>query len=112
MAKDIVFPVGLTIDRDCISLLQKHLSDRMIEREQNGENIGIDIYFRRANHFGIRYNHHFYKTTIIKKGTKYYWYLEPYNKSYFIYPAEDRNSFDVVIRAIKDNDTQRSFPKA
>lgn len=51
----------------------------------------------------IKYNHHIYKVTIIKSNDERYWYLKPYNKSIYTTNAEDINSFELVIYAIKKN---------
>ncbi len=51
----------------------------------------------------IKYNHKIYKVAIIKSEDERYWYLKPYNKSYYTTNARDYNSFELVIYAIKEN---------
>jgi len=99
--KRIELPSGFSINRESVKLLNQHLSNRIVEREKRGENIGIDICISEADYLIVKYNNCEYKLTIVEKQKKYFWYLYPHKDSYFVYPANDRNSFDVVVRVIK-----------
>jgi hypothetical protein len=66
---------------------------------EQGFDIRFGDYFLR-----IKCNHHIYKIAIIKSENERYWYLKPYNKSYYTTNARYYNSFEFVIYAIKEND--------
>ncbi|MCM1370756.1 MAG: hypothetical protein NC181_02550 [Clostridium sp.] len=51
----------------------------------------------------IKYNHKVYKAKIIFENSTLYWYLTPYNKSYFLTEIKNDNSFEALIFAIRDN---------
>lgn len=86
-----------------LDLLKEHICNHIITNNKKyvvqGFTIYLGEYFLR-----IKYNHHIYKVTIIKSENERYWYLKPYNKSYFTTDAKYENSFDLVIYAIKEND--------
>ena len=103
MGKVLIVPDNFIIDNDCIDLLKEHICNHICERQKNGENDNMDIYIH-ANYLRVKYNNKIYKVSIVKEDDKHFWYLTPYNKSYFTTLAKDRNSFDTVVFAIKEHD--------
>ena len=52
----------------------------------------------------VKYNNsNDYIIKIIEENNKLYWYLEPYNKTYYTTLFE--NGFDMILFAIKENET-------
>ena len=82
--------------KDC--LINYILKNYMKYKEEGFEMWLHDNYIR------IKYNHKIYVAKIIKKDNILYWYLEPYNKSYFETKIKSYNTFEAIIFAIKDND--------
>ena len=96
-----------TIDNECIELLKYHLCTHLCTKnkveEYNAKNITIMLDFPLK----IIYNKKHYWTCIVKdKEDQCYWYVRPYNKSYFTTKTDEHNTttFDIVIQAIIEND--------
>lgn len=53
----------------------------------------------------ITHNNLEYKVKIVKVENDYFWNLTPYNNSSFLTNINNPNSFDMVLFAIKENDT-------
>ena len=53
----------------------------------------------------ITYNNILYEVKIVKIDNDYYWHLIPYNNSYFITNLYNPNSFNMVLFAIRENDS-------
>lgn len=51
----------------------------------------------------ISYRNNTYEVKVIEKDNNYYWYLEPYNSSYFMTNYYNPSSFDMVLFAIKED---------
>ncbi len=86
-----------------LDLLKEHLVNYILKNNKKYVIEGFIIYL--GEYFlKIKYNHHFYKVTIIIDEDERNWYLRPYRKSYFTTNAKDYNSFELVIYAIKEND--------
>ncbi len=86
-----------------LDLLKGHICNYIIKNGRKYIDQGFDIRF--GDYFlRIKYNHKIYKVAIIKSENERYWYLKPYNKSYYTTNARDYNSFELVIYAIKEND--------
>ena len=103
MTKDLVVPGNLVIDKDCIDLLKKHICIRIQEQHRSNNNKDLDIRVA-SNYLKVKYKNRIYKVSIVKEDNKYYWYLKPYNKNCFMTSADDNNSFDTVVFAIKEHD--------
>lgn len=80
--------------------------NNIIEVNSKYKNEGFNI-FLENNHIEIIYNKSIYKIIIIKKDNKLFWHLTPYHqKNYFETEiSHSRNSFEMIIYAIKDNET-------
>lgn len=90
--------------KECdLDLLKDYISNYILKNNKKYVTQGFMIYLGKY-FLRIKYNHHIYKTTIIKVGKERYWYLKPYNKSYYMTSAKTLNSFELVIYAIKEND--------
>ena len=104
MTKKLALPNNFIINDECSKTLQYHLGNHISKREMTGKNANLDILLGDSDYIRIRYNHHFYKIAVVKKDDILYWYLSPYREDYFIYPAKNIDSFDVVVQAIKEHD--------
>ena len=62
-------------------------------------------YSNNENNLSIFYNDIHYEVKIIKIENNYFWHLSPYNNSCFVTNLNNPNSFDMVLFAIKENDT-------
>lgn len=92
-----------SIEECDVNLLKDHISNYIVKKSK--KYVAQDFIIYLGEYFlRIKYNHHIYKTTIIKDGKERYWYLKPYKKSYYTTSAKDYNSFELVIYAIKEND--------
>lgn len=91
------------IDKDCTLFLYDTLKEYIIYHAKEYSNIGIDIWLTSNEYFRIKYCNHIYKFCVVKKDNLLYYYLAPYNKSYFLTLAISYDVFDTIIQAIKDN---------
>lgn len=108
MRKDrLRLPREFKVDNDCMEFLLVYLSRHICTsakiNELNEKKIDILLTYPLK----IIYNHKWYWTTIVKdKDNQHYWFLRPYNKSYFTTRAikTETTSFDMVIQAVIDNE--------
>ncbi len=73
------------LDEFDVDLLKKHISNYILVNNKKYMAEGFSMWLDNC-FLGIEYNHHIYKVTIIKEGVKRYWYLKPYDKSFYIMP--------------------------
>lgn len=99
----IKIPNEYIFDSGCRNLLVEHLKDYIIYHGKEYAKQGFNI-FMHDKYLRTIYNHHVYKITIVSDNNFFYYYLQPYNKSYFITLANNPKSFEMVLYAIKEHE--------
>ena len=71
------------------------------------------LYYFKINNIKLKANddtivvtthNNIYTVGIIIENDSYYWYLEPYNNSYFLSKSALKGNFDMILLAIKENE--------
>jgi len=76
---------------------------RIMKYSKMGYSISINGHVDSLN---IEYNGSTYEVKIIENESSYYWYLKPYNNSFFTTNVKNPKSFEIVLFAIKKNEEE------
>ena len=107
MTNNIKLSNEFIYDSECYSEFSRHFAilTRKIELAKANDYHGIKLtnlfITQNSPYIEINYNDLIFQITITKIKDKFYWYLKPYKATYFTYPSQDIDSFDIIIQAIK-----------
>jgi len=97
-------PNNFTFNNICRNMLVEYLRNYIIwyYKDNNLYGQGFDIYLHN-DYLRVIYKHHIYNISIITIKGLFYFYLKPYDKTYFTILATIPRTFNIVIDKIKEH---------
>lgn len=104
--KVVIFITSVTVNRNVPEMMGKIVNDLLKSKTLINDYYNKGYIIKVDNndcHLIIKYKRKKYDVSIIKNTDDYYWFLEPYNNSYFTTKLSSINSFEMVMLAIKED---------
>lgn len=85
-----------------INILKDNLVNYILINNDKYISDGFEIWIHEKS-LRIKYSHKIYNLKVMIENNLSYWFLEPYNNSYFKTEIKEYSSFESIIYAIKDD---------